>query len=88
MKIKEGFVLHEVADAWLVFSVGSATVDFNSIIKLNESGVLLWRALEQNCDRDFLINVLLDEYEINNKTAASDVDEFIEKLIRVGCIDL
>ena len=88
MKIKDGFVLHCVANAWVVLPYGSATIDFNSIIKLNESGVLLWKALEKDCDSDTLVKMLLNEYEIDNKTACSDVNAFIEELIEVGCIEI
>ena len=86
MKIKEGYVLRQVADNWVVLPVGQNSVDFNGMLSLNESGVLLWKALEQGGDRETLADALLSEYEVDREQALSDVDEFIAALQRVGCI--
>ena len=51
MKLKENFVLRQVAGSYAVLAVGAASVDFNGMLTLNESGALLWRALEQGADR-------------------------------------
>ena len=87
MKIKEGFVLRQVASNWVVLPVGQASVNFNGIISLNESGVLLWHALENGGDREALANALLDEYEVGRDVALADVDEFLSALTKAGCIE-
>lgn len=87
MKIKENFVLRQVADTWVVLPLGSATLDFNGMLTLNESGVLLWQMLEQGSDRDALVERLLSEYEVSRQEAAADVEEFLNKLIQAGCVD-
>ena len=87
MKIKENFVLRQVADTWVVLPLGSATLDFNGMLTLNESGVLLWKLLEQGSDRDALVDRLLAEYEVSRQEAATDVEDFLGKLIQAGCVD-
>ena len=87
MKIKEGFVLRQVADNWVVLPVGAVSVNFNGMISLNESGVLLWRALENGGDREALADALLSEYEVERDVALADVDEFIATLTKAGCIE-
>lgn len=87
MKIKENFVLRQVADTWVVLPLGSATLDFNGMLTLNASGVLLWRLLEQGTDRDALVEKLLSEYEVSRQEATADVEEFLNKLIQAGCVD-
>lgn len=86
MKLKENFVLRQVADTWVVLPVGQQSVDFNAMLTLNESGAILWRALEQGGDRDALADALLAEYEVDRNTALADVDEFLHKLKEVGII--
>jgi len=86
MKIKEGFVLRQVADNWVVLPVGQASVNFNGMISLNESGVLLWRTLEQGGDRIALADALLNEYEVEREEALADVDAFLTALTKAGCI--
>ena len=87
MKIKEGFVLRQVADNWVVLPVGQTSVKFNGMLSLNESGALLWRALENGGTRDDLADALLAEYEVERDQALSDADEFIAALKKAGCIE-
>lgn len=86
MKQKENFVLRQVADMWVVLPLGQATLDFNGMLTLNESGVLLWNALAQECDRESLIDVLTAEYAVSREMARADVDAFLNKLAKAGCI--
>ena len=86
MKIKEGFVLRQVADNWVVLPVGQASVNFNGMLSLNESGVLLWQALEQGGDKDSLVEALLAEYNVEREEAARDVDSFLAALTKAGCL--
>ena len=86
MKLSENFVLRQVADTWVVLPVGQAAVDFSGMLTLNESGAILWRALEQGGNREALADALLAEYEVDRPTALADVDEFLQKLKDAGIV--
>ena len=86
MKIKENFVLRQVADTWVVLPLGQATVDFKGMLTLNESGILLWRLLEKGTTREALATALTEEYEVSESEALADADEFVQKLRAVGCL--
>lgn len=86
MKIKENFVLRQVADTWVVLPLGQATVDFKGMLTLNESGILLWRLLEKGTTREALAAALTEEYEVSETEALADTDEFVQKLRVVGCL--
>jgi hypothetical protein len=88
MKLSNKFVLRQVAGNWVVLPMSDATVNFNGMIKLNESGVMLWRLLEQGKDREALAEMLTTVYDVSLDEALADVDEFLNKLIRVGCIEM
>ena len=87
MKLKENFALRNVADSWVVLPLAEATVNFNGMLTLNDSGALLWRTLEQGGDRDTLVGVLLAEYDVTPEVAEADVDAFLAKLQGVGCLE-
>ena len=87
MKINKNFALRNVANTWVVLPLAEKTVDFNGMLKLNESGVLLWKRLEQGAERESLADLLVNEYEVTRDQALADVDEFIEILIKAGCIE-
>nr|MBO4518249.1 PqqD family protein [Clostridia bacterium] len=80
MKIKDGFILREVAGSFIVVAVGEAVKNFNGIVNLNETGAFLWKILEKGAEREDLIKALLSEYEVDEKTAAADVSAFTDKL--------
>ena len=87
MKIKETFSLRQVAGTWVVLPLAESTLDFNGKLTLNESGHLLWKALESGCDSDDLVKILLEEYDVSVDEAQKDVNEYLEKLDQAGCLD-
>lgn len=87
MKLKPDFVLRRVADSWVVLPVGNATLDFNGMLTLNDSGAILWKALEQGGEVAELADVLCTEYEVERNVALADAEEFLAKLERAGCLE-
>ena len=80
MKIKDGFILREVAGSFIVVAVGSAVKDFNGIINLNETGAFLWKILESGATKEEMLAKMLEEYDVDEETARKDIDAFISKL--------
>lgn len=80
MKIKEGFILRNVAGSYVVVPIGKTTLDFNGMMSLNETGAFLFEKLQQGIERDALVDALVREYEISRNLAQNDVDRFIEKV--------
>ena len=79
MKLKEGFLLRNVAGQAVVLPMGG-TVDLNTMITLNETGAFLWERLEQDTDKAALVAALLAEFDVDEATASKSVDNFIAKL--------
>lgn len=80
MKIKDGFILREIAGNFIVIAIGNAVKDFNGVITLNETGAFLWKQLENGATKEQLLEALLNEYEVDNQVAEQHIDKFIEKL--------
>ncbi len=66
--------------------VGTQTSEIHGMIALSESGALLWKELEKGADIPTLVNVLTDNYEIDNATATADVERFISDLKEQGAL--
>lgn len=80
MKIKEGFIIKEVADSFVVVPVGENLVDFSSMITTNETGAFIWNLLSEDKTADELAEALVSEYSVDLKTAKADVEEFLSVL--------
>lgn len=80
MKLKEGFVLREIAGECVVVSINSS-LDLNGMITLNDTAKTLWRALEGGVEGiDELVNVLMAEYEVDEQMARMAAESFVGKL--------
>lgn len=78
MKTKKGFMLRSVAGKSIVVPIGQASVDFNGIINLNETGAFLWEQLSKGCTYDELLASLLGEYDVSEDIARKDIDAFLK----------
>ena len=87
MKLKDSFVLRQIADMWVVLPLAEQTVDFSGMLTLNDSGAMLWKVLESGGNRDALVETLTTEYDVAREDAANDVDAFMNKLIQAGCLE-
>ncbi|MCD8380487.1 MAG: PqqD family protein [Lachnospiraceae bacterium] len=45
MKIKEGFIIRKVAGKYVVVATGQASREFHGMVKLNETGKIIWEGL-------------------------------------------
>jgi hypothetical protein len=87
MKVSDKFVLRQVAGEWIVLPIAEKTVNFNGMLALNETGLMLWKLLENGTSREALAKALTDEYDVTFAEALADVDEYLGKLDRVGCLE-
>ena len=83
MKLKDGFILREVAGQTVVLPVGG-DLDLNMMITLNETGAFLWKQLENENDEAGLVAALLAEYDVDEATAKNAVEGFVAKLNENG----
>ena len=79
MKIKEGFLLRQVADQTVVLPIG-CDMDLNMMITLNDTGAFLWEKLQDDMDEAALVAALLAEYDVDEATAKTAVASFTAKL--------
>ena len=81
MKIKDGYILREVAGSNIVVPVGTQ-VRFNGIMTLNDVGTFIWRMLESEngASKEEIVDAVLAEYDASREAVEKDVDRFIIKL--------
>lgn len=80
MKIKDGFMLREVASNNIVVPIGDAPVNFNGMMTLNSVGTFIWKQLMNDTDKETILKAVLLEYDVDEETASKDIDTYINKL--------
>ena len=80
MKIKNDFILREVAGSYVVVPVNDRTMDFNGMINLNETAAFLFKLLQEGAEKSELVSRMIEEYEVTAEKAEADIEKFIQKL--------
>ena len=88
MKQKKGFKLRNICGENIIVAEGIENIDFSKIISMNESSAYLW---DQTRDRNFTVDdlcqLLLDEYDVDEKTAHADAEAVAAKWLEIGIIE-
>ena len=87
MKIKNGFVVRDIAGQSVVIAVGEASKIFNGIIKLNETAKIIWTKLSEGADKTATVDAILAEYDVSRETVEKDYDTFVNTLLGAGIIE-
>lgn len=61
---------------------------FNGVLLMNDVAAFVWEKLANPVSRQDLLSAILDEYEIDEATASSDLDDLLEKLKENDVIDI
>lgn len=87
MKAKSGFVLRNVVGEYVLMPTGDNIGRFDGTVILNDVAALVWEKMQNPVSREELLAAILDEYNVEEATAAADLDKLIEKLKGYGVIE-
>lgn len=86
MKIKDGYLLTNVGDSYIVMAVGS-TMHLNGLITINETGAFIWNCLKTDTDEASIVRSLCAEFDTDEHTAGEDVHTFVQTLQKAGFLE-
>ena len=87
MKLRGQFTLREVAGEVLVVPMGDTALSLNGMIILNGVSKVIWEALEPGATQEELLQRILDEFDVSQKTAEEDLASFLEDLRKQNLIE-
>lgn len=87
MKIKDGFVLREVAGQAIVIAVGAASKEFHGMINLNNTGKEIWQGVQAGMNEEEIAQALTEKYEVDLEKAQEDTRNIIRKMYEAGVIE-
>lgn len=87
MKKKKGFNLIEICGEKVVVADGKENIDFCNIVGMNETAAFLWENIKvDDFNAEGLARLLVDNYEVDAKTALHDSEELVAKWLKAGII--
>lgn len=84
MKLKFDIAIQEVADKFLAVAKNAETEEVAKVLTLNETGVVILRALQEGADTPAIVSQLLAEYDVSPQEAEAEVNNFIDMLKENG----
>ncbi|KAB5607394.1 PqqD family protein [Bifidobacterium jacchi] len=84
MRLKDGFVLRDVAGQTVVIATGEASEHFHGMIKLNDTGKAIWQGLAAGKTEAEIASDLTHDFDVDESRAASDVKAFVERMNEQG----
>ena len=87
MKIKNGFVMKDVAGSKVVLPFGERQNDINGIITFNDVGAEVFNMLDGTNSVEEIVTKISRDYDVPYETVEIDVNRLIEKMRKQGLIE-
>ncbi len=88
MRIKEGFELRNICGENIVIGHGLENINFTKVISMNESAADIWNVIvDKEFTLDDMVQVLLDNYEVDEETARRDSEKLLQDWCEAGFVE-
>ena len=87
MKAREGFILRNLAGEYLLMPKGEKIKNYDSVVLMNELSAFVWEKMQNPVTQSYLLEAVLNEYDVDEKTAREDLDGLLAELKEAGVID-
>lgn len=86
MEIKIQLAKREIGGEAFLVPLGKSVYDHNGIFVLTELGSFIWDLLPEAEDVNYILEKVLEEYEVDRETAERDIRIFLDKLKNMGIV--
>lgn len=86
MRRKNNYVIKNIGNENILVPIGKEVLNLNGILVLNDTARFIWDRLEKENSAEELIKSVINEYDIDIKTAEKEVEIFIEELKSRGLV--
>lgn len=87
MKLKEGFVLHDVGDEHMAIATGKAAKSFSGLVRNNETAHFIYEMLLSDTTEEAIVEAMAERYNAPREVIAADVKRVVEQMRKAGFLD-
>ncbi len=87
MKIKDGFILKNVAGSKIVIATGDQRMNFNGVITFNDVGAVVFDMLDGTNSIEEISKKISTDYDAPYEVVEADVVKLIEKMKKHGLVE-
>ena len=86
MKLKPGFITHNVGKEQMMVAAGPAAKHFHGLVRSNETAAFIVNCLKKETTEEAIVDAMLAQYEAPRETVEQDVHRVVEKLREIGAL--
>ena len=84
MRLKKGFILHQVGDEHMAVATGEAAKGFNGIVRNNETAAYVFELLQEETTEAEIVKKMCERYDADEARICKDVHRLIEEMRKEG----
>lgn len=85
MKLKETYITHESDGEQILLDTSSS---FAGLIRSNKTAAFIVECLKEDTTTEKIVDAMLEKYDASKEVIWKDVSDVIEKLRKVGALEL
>ncbi|MDO4567886.1 MAG: PqqD family protein [Clostridia bacterium] len=86
MQINGSYTARRIMGELILVPTGESILEFNGLITMNALGEFIWGLLPEADSVDDIVSRVVEEYEVDERTARADVCEFLDELRARGVL--
>lgn len=87
MKRKDNSILKKIGNKYMILPFSDHNISIDVILNTNEVGAFIYNALDNDITKEELLNMILEEYEVDERIAKRDLESFLFKMHEKGLLD-
>lgn len=86
MKLKPGFITHNVGKEQMMVAAGPAAKQFHGLVRSNETAAFIVNSLKKETTEEAIVEAMLEQYDAPRETIRQDVHRVVEQLREIGAL--
>ena len=87
MRLKEGFVMHNIGGEYMAVSTGELLQDFYGYVRNNETAAEIFKLLQEETTIEKIVDTMYEKYDVEKEILIQDVLEIVGKFREAGFIE-
>lgn len=85
MKLKNGFITHEMGEQQIMVASGDAS--FNGLVRSNKTAAFIVDCLKEETTKEEIISAMTAKFDAPKDVIEKDVETILDKLRSIGALD-
>ena len=87
MKLKEGFLLHQVGEEYMAVASGEAGKAFHGLVRNNATAAFIFEQLMMETDQQQIVAAMAEKYDAPIEQITKDVDRILGLIQEAGFLE-